>query len=113
MHEKMVIKNPDKFGEVIEDIEKAIADAGGCISLPELFKMTVLEFLAEVASSNGIRFYFNKKFITTNVKCIEEEKNRVPPICSPISKITINNRASERSVSCKPNVSVIDEEEDA
>jgi len=113
MNEKMVIKNPNKFGEVIEDIEKAIADAGGCISLPELFKMTVLEFLAEVASLNGIRFYFNRKFTTT--KCINEEKNivHVPPICSSISEITINNRASERSVSWKPNVPVIDEEEDA
>jgi hypothetical protein len=62
MYEKIIIVNPDMLGETIEDLQKAIGDVGGRISLSNLFKMSMLEFISTVASSNGIRFYDKHKF---------------------------------------------------
>jgi len=57
MENKMVIKNPQAFGETIESLVGAIENSGGRVPLSDLFHMSVLEFLSSVACSNGIRFY--------------------------------------------------------
>jgi hypothetical protein len=97
MHDKLIINNPDKLGEVIEDLQKTLSDDGGMIQLPELFKMTILEFLATVASSNGIRFYYNKKFVIVKHPGEDQKPMKPPRPRGPIPEIS--------------NVSIFDEEE--
>ena len=61
MEPKMIVKNPDKFGEVLDSLLKSLEQAGGMLPLNQLFQMTMLEFLTSIASSNAIYFHHEEQ----------------------------------------------------
>lgn len=63
------LKQREQYGvecmEVLNSLQTACFDAGGCISINDLKKMTATELLTHVAP-NGIRFVCVRESVITN-----------------------------------------------